>query len=136
VRYQVNDVVLHTDSRLVPRSPRARASWNFHVRPDRESATVTYDLNRLQGIDSATRFYITLNESDAIDPARVLRRFRYSHPQYSTDWIRRRERVDRVQGVHRAWFCGAYFGNGFHEDGVRSANAVVRGILERATRAA
>jgi len=136
VRYQVNDVVLHTDSGLVPRSPRARASWNFHVRPDREAATVTYDLNRLQGIDSATRFYITLNESDAIDPARVLRRFRYSHPQYSTDWIRRRERLDRVQGAHRAWFCGAYFGNGFHEDGVRSANAAVRGILEHASRAA
>ncbi len=136
VLYQVNDVVLHTDPALVPRSRRARASWNFHVRPDRELATVTYDLNRLQGIDSPTRFYVTLNESDAVDPARVLRRFRYSHPQYSTDWIRRRERLPLVQGAHRAWFCGAYFGNGFHEDGVRSANAVVRGLLECGARAA
>ncbi len=136
VRYQDNDVVLHTDPALVPRSRRARASWNFHVRPDRELATVTYDLNLLQGIDSPTRFYVTLNETDAVDPARVLRRFRYAHPQYSTDWIRSRERLDLVQGVHRAWFCGAYFGDGFHEDGVRSANAVVRGVLKCVSRAA
>jgi hypothetical protein len=136
VRYQPNDVVLHTDPSLLPRSRRARASWNYHVRADRELATVTYDLNRLQGIDSSTRFLVTLNEADAIDPARVLRRFRYGHPQYSVDWIRLRGREHLIQGVRNAWFCGAYFGSGFHEDGVRSANAVVRGILGGAARAA
>jgi predicted NAD/FAD-binding protein len=129
VRYQANDVVLHTDRSLVPRSLRARASWNYHVRADRALATVTYDLNRLQSIASRTRYFVTLNESDAIDPSCILRRFQYSHPQYSLDWIRRRARADEIQGAHRAWFCGAYFGNGFHEDGVRSANTVVRAIL-------
>jgi predicted NAD/FAD-binding protein len=131
VRYQANDVVLHTDTRLLPRSRRAWASWNYHVRPDRDLATLTYDLNRLQGIDSATRYCVTLNETDSIDPSRILRRFTYAHPQYSPGWIRLREQRDRIQGTHRAWFCGAYFGNGFHEDGVRSAAEVVAGITSR-----
>lgn len=131
VRYQSNDVVLHTDTTLLPRRRKTWASWNYHVRPDRDLATVTYDLNRLQGFESGTRFCVTLNESDRIDPARILQRFRYSHPQYSTEWVRLRATVDRIQGTHRAWFCGAYFGNGFHEDGVRSAEAVVSGITQR-----
>jgi len=131
VRYQSNDVVLHTDARLLPARRPAWASWNYHVRPDRDLATVTYDLNRLQGIESATRYCVTLNETDAIDPARILGRFRYAHPQYSVEWVRRRRDVGRIQGARRAWFCGAYFGNGFHEDGVASAEAVVQGIERR-----
>ncbi len=131
VRYRVNDVVLHSDPALAPRSPRARASWNYHVRADRELATVTYDLNRLQGLDTRTPFFVTLNETDAIDPGRIHRRFRYAHPQYSVEWVRRRARMDEIQGRHRAWFCGAYLGNGFHEDGARSAKQVVRAILDR-----
>jgi predicted NAD/FAD-binding protein len=136
VRYQANDVVLHSDTSLLPRRRRARASWNYHVRHDRDLATVTYDLNRLQGIESRTRYCVTLNETDGVDPARVLRPLVYSHPQYSVDWVRLRTRQHLIQGSHRAWFCGAYFGHGFHEDGVRSANAVVRGILGGAARAA
>jgi uncharacterized protein len=132
VRYQANDVVLHTDTSLLPRSRRAWASWNYHVRPDRDLATLTYDLNRLQGFDSPTRYCVTLNETDAVDPARVIRRFSYSHPQYTPAWIRLRAQRERIQGTHRAWFCGAYFGNGFHEDGVRSAAEVVDALSRRA----
>ncbi len=131
VHYQANDVVLHTDTSLLPSSRRAWASWNYHVRPDHDLATLTYDLNRLQGFDSPTRYCVTLNETEAVDPSRVLRRFTYSHPQYSPSWVRLRERRDRIQGTHRTWFCGAYFGNGFHEDGVRSAAEVVAGIASR-----
>jgi hypothetical protein len=133
VRYQTNDVVLHTDTSLLPRSPRAWASWNYHVRHDRELATLTYDLNRLQGFRSPTRYCVTLNETESVDPSRILRRFTYAHPQYSLDWIRLREQRARIQGTHRVWFCGAYFGNGFHEDGVRSAAEVVDGLAVRAS---
>ncbi|NOT32687.1 MAG: NAD(P)-binding protein [Candidatus Eisenbacteria bacterium] len=132
VRYQTNEVVLHTDTSLLPRTRKAWASWNYHVRPDRDLATVTYDLNRLQGLRSTTRYCVTLNETESVDPSRIIRRFSYSHPQYSLDWVRLRKQRDRIQGVHKAWFCGAYFGNGFHEDGVRSAAEVVDAIAHRA----
>ena len=131
VRYQANDVVLHTDTSLLPRSRRAWSSWNYHVRPDRDLATLTYDLNRLQGFDSPTRYCVTLNETESVDPSSVIRRFTYAHPQYSQRWIRLREQRERIQGTHGVWFCGAYFGNGFHEDGVRSAAEVVAGITSR-----
>jgi predicted NAD/FAD-binding protein len=128
VRYQPNDVVLHTDTRLLPWRQRARAAWNYHVRDDRDLATVTYDLNRLQGFASRTRFLVTLNESEAIDPALVLQRWTWSHPQASAAWARARADFARIQGADRAWFCGAWLGNGFHEDGVRSAEDVARGL--------
>lgn len=131
VRYQVNDVVLHTDTSLLPRNRRAWASWNYHVHRERDLATLTYDLNRLQGFTSSTRYCVTLNETDSVDPSRVIRRFTYAHPQYSPGWVRLRERRARIQGTHRVWFCGAYFGNGFHEDGVQSADEVVAGIASR-----
>jgi predicted NAD/FAD-binding protein len=131
VRYQANDVVLHTDTSLLPRSRTAWASWNYHVHRESELATLTYDLNCLQGITSSTRYLVTLNETDSVDPSRVVRRFAYSHPQYSPGWIRLREQRARIQGTNRVWFCGAYFGNGFHEDGVRSAAEVVAGIASR-----
>lgn len=131
VRYQLNDAVLHTDTSLLPRSRRAWASWNYHVHQERDLATLTYDLNRLQGFTSSTRYCVTLNETDSVDPSLVIRRFTYAHPQYSPAWVRMRERRDRIQGTHHVWFCGAYFGNGFHEDGVRSAAEVVMGIASR-----
>jgi len=133
VRYQANDVVLHTDTSLLPRSRRAWASWNYHVRPDRDLATLTYDLNRLQGFRSSTRYCVTLNETESVDPSSIIRRFTYAHPQYSLEWVRAREQRERIQGTNRVWFCGAYFGNGFHEDGVRSAAEVVDGITSRAS---
>lgn len=135
-RYQPNDTVLHTDTRMLPRSRRAWSSWNYHVRKDRDLATVTYDLNRLQGLDSAQRFGVTLNERDAVDPSRILHDEVYRHPQFSLDWIARREEQDRIQGVRNTWFCGAYFGNGFHEDGVRSAELVCDALRARAAESA
>ena len=129
IRYQPNRAVLHTDERLLPRSPRARASWNFHrATVERGVATVTYDMNRLQGIDSTRPILVTLNREDDIDPAAVLRSFDYAHPVLDAGAVRAQSRRDEICGRHGTWFAGAYWGNGFHEDGVQSALHVCRGL--------
>lgn len=123
--YSRNRVVLHTDESVLPRSRRAWASWNYHI-PAQPGGrpTVTYWTNRLQGIESQHNFCVTLNEEQAIDPAQVLGRFDYSHPVFTVERAaaqRRHREVIRRRGIS---LCGAYWGNGFHEDGVRSALAV------------
>jgi predicted NAD/FAD-binding protein len=121
IRYQPNDVVLHTDSTLLPRCSRARAAWNYHVPENvRAAATVTYDMNGLQGIDAPVSFLVTLNSTDAIDPARVLGRYRYDHPIFDEAALAAQGRQAGLGASHRTAYCGAYWGYGFHEDGVRS----------------
>lgn len=125
--YAENSAVLHTDASILPRRKRAWASWNYRVaqRSDKRPM-VTYNLNILQGIQSKKTFCVTLNADDAIDPACVLGRFRYSHPLFT---IARNEMQRRHQELirrRRTSFCGAYWRNGFHEDGVVSGLAVCR----------
>lgn len=125
--YQGNEAVLHTDTSLMPSSPRAWASWNYHVPQGQElGASVTYDLSRLQRHDSASPILLTLNETDSIDPAKVLRTFNYHHPAYSQASIAAQRRHKEISGQRHSYFCGAYWGYGFHEDGVNSALAVAR----------
>jgi predicted NAD/FAD-binding protein len=125
--YHHNEAVLHTDTRLLPRSQRAWASWNYHISPGEEvGASVTYDLSRLQNHNSATPILLTLNESQSIDPTQVFRKFTYHHPAYSADSITAQQKFDHISGVRRTHFCGAYWGYGFHEDGVNSSLAVAR----------
>lgn len=120
--YQENDVVLHTDASLLPRRRKAWAAWNAHIPRDPDAAcTVSYCMNMLQGLDSPEPFVVTLNRSDAIDPARILRRMRYHHPVYTHASVTAQRRRAEIQGVNRTWFAGAYWGYGFHEDGIRSA---------------
>lgn len=120
LRYQRNEVVLHTDARLLPRR-RAWASWNYHVpRDPQEGVAVTYHMNILQSLRSPEPFLVTLNRSDRIDPDRILRRLVYDHPVYTLDAIAAQERWAEISGVGRTHFCGAYWGYGFHEDGVKS----------------
>ncbi len=125
--YQRNEVVLHTDTTLMPRRRRAWASWNYHVTdPAAELPTVTYWMNNLQGFEAREDYLVTLNRTADIAPDRVLREFVYHHPIYSTRTVqaqRRHAEIDGVAGVH---YCGAYWGWGFHEDGVKSALAVTR----------
>jgi uncharacterized protein len=122
IRYQPNLAVLHTDERLLPRQRRARASWNYHVAAAVSSVpTVTYDLTRLQRLDSSTRVLLTLNRPDAVDQARVLRTFDYAHPVFDSAAMRAQRRHNEISGHGRTSFCGAYWGHGFHEDGVRQA---------------
>lgn len=120
--YRPNDTVLHTDASLLPRLHRAWGSWNYHVRFDRpESATVTYHMNRLQSLKSRHEFCVTLNETDAIDPRTVLRRETFHHPLFTTTGEKTRVRHRELIRTNRISFCGAYWGFGFHEDGVCSA---------------
>jgi predicted NAD/FAD-binding protein len=121
ISYQENEVVLHTDESLLPASNRARASWNYRIpRSDSSRVLVTYDMNRLQGIESRTQFLVTLNDDARVDPRREIARFTYHHPVFDTDAIAAQKRRAEISGASRIHYCGAYWGNGFHEDGVRS----------------
>ncbi len=127
IPYQRNEAVLHTDTRLLPRRHSAWASWNYRLTGNGETrATVTYNMNRLQNLDASETFCVTLNQSDAIDPARVLRRIDYEHPVFSTQGIAAQRRHGEISGVNRTHYGGAYWGYGFHEDGVNSALRVCR----------
>ena len=130
--YQANDTVLHTDARLLPRNRKAWAGWNAHIpREPGAACTVSYCMNLLQGIQSPEPFVVTLNRSKAIDPDKVLRRMRYHHPVYSHGSVAAQARKAEIQGRNRTWFAGAYWGWGFHEDGMRSAVEVARALGAR-----
>jgi uncharacterized protein len=131
IPYQRNEAVLHTDASLLPRRERARASWNFHLLDEPSGrSTITYDMNRLQSLRAAERYCVTLNRSEAIDPARVIRTIQYDHPVYTNAGMRAQQRWAEISGVRRTHFCGAYWGSGFHEDGVVSGQRVAE-QLER-----
>jgi predicted NAD/FAD-binding protein len=127
--YQLNDVTLHTDSSLLPRRRAARQAWNFHLfaRP-RARTTVTYHMNHLQRLHAPEDFCVTLNLDERIDPALVIRRLRYSHPVYTREGVAAQARVGEISGVRRTRYCGAYWGWGFHEDGVVSGLRAVEGL--------
>lgn len=123
--YQPNEAILHTDTRQLPSRRRAWASWNYRIAAgDEQSAAVTYDLSRLQNHDSPTPILLTLNATDDIAPEKVLRTFNYHHPAYSSDSLAAQRRFKEISGRRHTHFCGAYWGYGFHEDGVNSALAV------------
>ncbi|MGE6686636.1 NAD(P)/FAD-dependent oxidoreductase [Stutzerimonas stutzeri] len=131
IGYAANDVVLHTDTRLLPKRRRAWASWNYRLGgPTAQQAAVTYNMNILQRIESPETFCVSLNQSEAIDPELILARFSYAHPQYSLAGIAAQTRADELLGDHHSYFCGAYWGNGFHEDGVVSALRVAAAFGE------
>jgi predicted NAD/FAD-binding protein len=129
IPYRNNEVVLHTDTSLLPRSRRAWSSWNYRLRAGAgELPVLSYDMNILQQLRSDTTFCVTLNDSAAIDPTRVLGRFSYSHPVFSVDSVRAQARWQEINGNRRTWFCGAWWANGFHEDGVASAVRVAHAL--------
>jgi predicted NAD/FAD-binding protein len=129
--YAENDVVLHTDISLLPKRKLAWASWNYRLGGGRQQmAAVTYDMNILQGIDSDTTFCVSLNQTDAIDPNKILARYRYAHPQYSLAGVEAQGRWEELNGANHTWFCGAYWANGFHEDGVVSGLRVAQAFGE------
>jgi predicted NAD/FAD-binding protein len=120
--YQSNDTVLHTDAGVLPVRRKAWAAWNAWLpRDPREACTVSYCMNLLQGIESPEPFVVTLNRTAAIDPDKVLCRMQYHHPVYSHASVAAQARKAEIQGRRRTWFAGAYWGWGFHEDGMRSA---------------
>ncbi|EEB78756.1 amine oxidase, flavin-containing superfamily [marine gamma proteobacterium HTCC2148] len=127
IPYQNNDIVLHTDTQLLPDRELAWSSWNYQRRPDTQRATLTYNMNILQGITAPETFCVTLNDRESINPHKILGQFEYSHPVFTLPGIAAQERWGEINGGS-TWFCGAYWRNGFHEDGVYSALKVANGI--------
>jgi predicted NAD/FAD-binding protein len=123
IPYQQNEAVLHTDSTLLPRRRGARAAWNFHLlRDPKPQSTVTYYMNHLQRLVADRDFCVTLNRTEAIDPAKIIRTISYSHPVYTPDGVAAQSQHGAISGLaERTHYCGAYWGWGFHEDGVLSA---------------
>ncbi|MGP6428117.1 NAD(P)/FAD-dependent oxidoreductase [Pseudomonas pharyngis] len=129
--YADNEVVLHTDTRLLPTRKRAWASWNYRLGgAGHTRAAVTYDMNILQGLQSDTTFCVSLNQSAGITPSKVLARFTYAHPQFSLAAVAAQQRWAEIDGAQHTHYCGAYWANGFHEDGVVSALRVAASFGE------
>lgn len=129
--YADNEVVLHTDTQLLPTRKLAWASWNYRLSgAGHTHAAVTYDMNILQGIESDTTFCVSLNQSAGINPNKVLARFTYAHPQFSLAAVAAQNRWAELDGVQHTHYCGAYWANGFHEDGVVSALRVAAAFGE------
>ena len=129
-RTSENEVVLHRDPRFMPRRRAAWAAWNF-LKSDgaaNQPPTVTYWMNALQGIDADRPLFITLNPASPPDPALTFRRFCYRHPQYDARALAAQSRLAQIQGVGGIWYCGAWTGSGFHEDGLRSGLAVAQAL--------
>ncbi|MGZ4274957.1 MAG: FAD-dependent oxidoreductase, partial [Solirubrobacteraceae bacterium] len=122
IPYQPNEAVLHTDARMLPRRRRAWASWNYHLcESPTGRATVTYHMNRLQSLRADREFCVTLNRTKAIDPEMIIRTISYAHPVYTSEGMAAQRRFAEINARNRTHFCGAYWGWGFHEDGVASA---------------
>ncbi len=127
IPYQRNETVLHADPTLLPRRRRAWASWNYRIpREEGQPVVLTYNLNRLQGHVSPDPICVTLNATRSIDESKILRTLEYHHPVYSREALAAQKRFPEINGKNRTYFCGAYWGHGFHEDGVNSALAVAR----------
>jgi predicted NAD/FAD-binding protein len=133
IPYQENEAVLHTDQSILPARRAAWASWNYHL-PEHpgERTTVTYLLNRLQQLQSDQPFCVSLNMTDRIDPGHIIERIGYAHPVYTPEGVAAQRRVAEISGPEGlTHFCGAYWGWGFHEDGVRSALRVAESFGAR-----
>jgi predicted NAD/FAD-binding protein len=122
IPYQHNDVVLHTDTSLLPRRRLAWSAWNYHrLAGDNAAVAVTYNMNLLQGLSTQQTYLVTLNNTAAINPDKIIKRLSYDHPVFTQDGIAAQRRQGEINGVRRSYFCGAYWRYGFHEDGVVSA---------------
>jgi hypothetical protein len=129
IRYQDNETVLHTDARLLPKRRKAWAAWNAFVpATPGDACTVSYCMNQLQSVESPEPFVVTLNRSQDIAADKVLARMRYQHPVYSHASVAAQARRHEINGVNRTWYAGAYWGFGFHEDGLRSGVDVARAL--------
>lgn len=136
IPYQTNDAVLHTDSSLLPCVRRAWAAWNYHIpREQRAQVSVTYNMNMLQGLQAPETFCVTLNDDGRIDPRCIIARMRYTHPVYTRAGVAAQIQHRNINGARRTYYCGAYWGFGFHEDGVVSALNALKHFKHDATHA-
>ena len=130
--YQKNDVVLHTDTTLLPKRKLAWASWNYHRLNNKDKpVALTYNMNILQGISCKETFCVTLNNSNAINETKILKRLQYSHPLFTYRSIHAQSQHHRLNGTNRCFYAGAYWRYGFHEDGVVSALEALKHFKEK-----
>lgn len=122
IPYQKNDVVLHTDTSILPKRKLAWAAWNYHLsEKEKRLVAVTYHMNILQRLQTKMPLLVSLNMNEAIDPAKIIKKLSYEHPVYTPQGVAAQARQAEINGADRTYFCGAYWRNGFHEDGVVSA---------------
>jgi predicted NAD/FAD-binding protein len=121
IPYQPNEVILHTDETVMPKRKAAWASWNYLLSKNNERSNLTYYINRLQNIDAPCSFLVTLNQSAHIEPSKILQRFEYAHPIFNQQTLSAQQVIQQHNGTDQLYLCGAYLGNGFHEDGLQSA---------------
>ena len=127
IPYQDNQAVLHTDESILPSKKVAWASWNYHIpKEDLGRVAVTYDMNILQSLGAPIEYCVTLNLPESADPSKKIQEMIYHHPVYNPSSLAARNRHQEINGVNRTYFCGAYWGYGFHEDGVKSALEVTK----------
>jgi uncharacterized protein len=129
IKYTENEVVLHTDERIMPRRKLSWASWNY-LDNGRSSPSLTYYMNRLQAIQSRTNFFVSVNLSGAIDSSKIIQRFKYAHPCLDLAAMKAQQQINLINGANNTYYVGSYWGYGFHEDGVNSAINTCRLIGE------
>jgi len=121
IPYQKNETVLHTDTGVLPQRRRAWAGWNYYIPPGADGAVaVTYNMNMLQSLKTRQTYCVTLNRPQDVASEHIIKSMTYHHPRFTPASIVAQQRRAEINGVNRTYYCGAYWGYGFHEDGVRS----------------
>jgi predicted NAD/FAD-binding protein len=120
--YQKNVALLHTDSSILPKKKITWSSWNYLLSGDQSKpVTLTYNMNILQSLKSKTNFLVTLNSNGDVDTSKIIKTLVYHHPLFTVKGVKAQKEKNKISGVNNTFYCGAYWGNGFHEDGVNSA---------------
>lgn len=127
IKYTSNEVCLHTDARIMPKRKLAWASWNY-LCDQEQSPKLTYYMNRLQSIDAPEDIFVSVNLTKQLDPHKILKKFSYAHPSFDANTMQAQSKYDVINGQRNIYYCGAYWGYGFHEDGVNSAIKVCRSL--------
>ena len=125
-QYVTNNAFLHTDEQLMPKNKLAWSSWNSISKQDLTNTCVTYWLNLLQNLNTDKNYFLTLNPIQSIEPEKVIKKVIFTHPYFNLKNTNLQKDLKLLQGKNRTWFCGSYFGYGFHEDGLKSALEVVK----------
>ena len=121
IKYQKNTALIHTDTSILPKRKNAWSSWNYLLNKDDDTVTLTYNMNILQSLNASKTYCVTINDCDLIDKDKIIKKINYEHPLFTKDTIESQNNKNLINGVNNTYFCGAYWGSGFHEDGVNSA---------------
>ena len=122
IKYQKNSAIIHTDKSILPKRKIAWSSWNYLLNENRDNlVTLTYNMNILQTLKSKKVYCVTLNNTTSIDESKIIKKIIYHHPLFDLESVKAQNQKNKICGSNNTYFCGAYWGYGFHEDGVNSA---------------